>query len=321
MIQGLHDIVINPDLYFCVVRDGFVFTHLDIGNVYDALVIRCPEDCDISSSFKTRSSRSLEEHIELINKYQLEKIYVIAQDISFLLSCPSIKYIVIDPIINEGSKFDYSPLYELDSIIYLSCHTVYRDRLTSIDYSKLKSENLKYAFLGEFGHLNIESKTSIEELTICDDKSFEDLRKFSGLQNLKKLDLRCTGLKSLEGIENLVCIEQLLLFYNRNLKDISSLKDIFKSFKSLCIQNSPKITDFSCLDKLENLVNLSLYGGNVLPNLNFLNKMKKLKYFMFSMRVANNDLSPCMQIPYVNCEKGKKEYNYRNKDLPKNKSI
>lgn len=317
MIQGLHDIVINPDLLFCVVRDGYVFTHLDIGNIYDALVVRCPEDCDVSPSYKTSSSRSLKEHIELINKYQLEKVYVIAQDISFLLSCPSIKYIIIDPIINEGCEFDYSPLYELDNIIYLACHTEYRDRLTTIDYSKLKTKNLKYAFLGEFGHLNIESKTSIQELTIYDDKSFSDLSKFQSMINLEKLNLNCCGILSLNGIEDFVKMQQLILTYNKKLNDISSLKHISKSLKSLCIENSPKITDFSCLEELVNLEDLSLYGRNVLPNLNFLNKMKNLKYFIFSMQVEDYDLSPCLQIPYVECERGKKEYNYKNKDLPK----
>ena len=39
--------------------------------------------------------------------------------------------------------------------------------------------------------------------------------------------------------------------------------------------------------------------------------------FLFSMNVLDGDLTPCMKIPYVYCERNRKHYNLKNKDLPR----
>ena len=41
------------------------------------------------------------------------------------------------------------------------------------------------------------------------------------------------------------------------------------------------------------------------------------KVFTFSMSVYSCDLLPCLQMPYVDISKGKRECNLKNKDLPK----
>ena len=35
------------------------------------------------------------------------------------------------------------------------------------------------------------------------------------------------------------------------------------------------------------------------------------------MNVLDGDLTPCMKIPYVYCERNRKHYNLKNKDLPR----
>ena len=66
-----------------------------------------------------------------------------------------------------------------------------------------------------------------------------------------------------------------------------------------------------------NLEYLILDGSQTLPDLRFLKKMPKLKFFTFSMTVEDGDLTPCLDIPYARCDKGKKHYNLKDKDLPK----
>jgi hypothetical protein len=39
------------------------------------------------------------------------------------------------------------------------------------------------------------------------------------------------------------------------------------------------------------------------------------------MEIESGDLTPCLSVPYVWCKKGKKYYNLKDKDLPKNDSI
>ena len=110
------------------------------------------------------------------------------------------------------------------------------------------------------------------------------------------------------------------LQYIRNLYDINALSKIAKSLKILVIENCPKIKEFSCLYDLTELEHLELFGINKLPNLSFLSKMTKLKTFSFSMEVEDGDLTPCLEVPYVCCEKGKTHYNLKDKDLPKRKT-
>ena len=54
--------------------------------------------------------------------------------------------------------------------------------------------------------------------------------------------------------------------------------------------------------------------------LDFLRRMPKLKTFVLSMTVEDGDLTPCLEIPYASCDKIKRHYNLKEKDLPKNLS-
>lgn len=321
VINGLHDVCKSWDLLYSVEREGYIFTAMDISNVFDGIVVRNPENIDKISPKRSMSNHSLQEHIDFINKHKLEKAYIIANNIDFITQCPTLKHVIVNPIVNDNAFFDYSPLYELNNLESLSCNTTSNWRtVATVDYSKFKSNSIHSVGISKNGHINVDSLINVTNLSFSEVKSFNDLNSYKALVNLKKINITQSNLVSLSGIENLINLEEILLAYNRKLTDISSLKHISKSLKSLYIESSPKITDFSCLEQLESLEDLSLYGSNVLPNLNFLNKMKKLKYFIFSMHVGNNDLSPCLQIPYAVCEKGKKEYNYKNKDLPKNRT-
>ena len=71
------------------------------------------------------------------------------------------------------------------------------------------------------------------------------------------------------------------------------------------------------LEELENLETLYLEGNNSIPNLKFLDKLKNLQVFGFDVNVEDGDLSPCLRLPTVWCYQGRRHYNLKNKDLPK----
>jgi hypothetical protein len=143
------------------------------------------------------------------------------------------------------------------------------------------------------------------------------LTSVSNSQNLKRIWFLQSGLKSLSGIERFPKMQDLSFDYMRTLCYISQLSLVANSLRVLSIENCPKITDFSVLYDLVNLEHLYLCGKNELPSLDFLNKMKKLKTFVFSMNVADCDLSPYLQIPYASTYHNRKQYNFKDKDLPK----
>ena len=103
----------------------------------------------------------------------------------------------------------------------------------------------------------------------------------------------------------------------KRLEDISALEHIAESVEALCISGCPKVKDFSVLEKLVNLRHLELTGRNEISSLSFLNQMPQIQTFLFSMNVLDGDLTPCMKIPYVYCERNRKHYNLKNKDLPR----
>lgn len=315
--EAIIDIEILKKHY--IIRDGFVFTCLTPPtNVYDAIVIRNPEEADCFSPKHGFSSKSLEDHIEYVRKNEIERAIIIAEDISFIGQCPSLKWLNIIPSDNI-SEFDFSPLYSMSEITFLKCRTVHGNQFQYLSFAKYDSfKKLKNLFLIGAGHYNYAELTDLEYLMISENKKLDSLNGVFFSRNLAKIDISQTSIKTLSGIDTSKKMTSVNLSYNRSLKDISDLTKVSKTLKCLTIENCPKIEDFSCLYELTELEHLWLCGKNVIPSLSFLQKMRKLKTVTFSMEIADGDLTPCLDVSYAYCKKGKKHYNLRDKDLPKN---
>lgn len=100
-----------------ILRDGFVFTSITYPtNIYDAIVIKYPCNVPCLSPRVEASTHCLEEQISFINKYKIEKALIIAENIDFIIQCPTLKYLRIIPADSAGNNFDYSPLYEMPEL-------------------------------------------------------------------------------------------------------------------------------------------------------------------------------------------------------------
>ena len=317
--EKITDLTILRNNYF--LRDGYVFTSWnDYPQTFNVIVIKFPNDAIGNTRIFPNSSHSLEEHICLIREEKIERALIIADDISFVTECPSLKMLSIFPAKTAGNAFDYSPLYSMSQIKSLNCQTIYGEReewLSSIDYSKI----LGLIDLGVYGkgHLNYADINTLEKMWVSNIKDCDDLYQVSCSNELKEITICQCNIKSLAGIEQYKKIQSLDLSNNRLLSDISMLNKVKSSLRLLNIDGCAKIADFSCLYELKKLEHLSLKGSNRIPDLRFLEGMKNLKTFTFSMEVENGDLSPCLQIPYVSSSKNKKWYNLKEKDLPKKK--
>lgn len=295
---------------FSPVTDDFYFQD-------DFLVILWPFEVVWESPVLARSRKTLEEHIQYVQKNQLEKVYVVAEDISFLRQCPSITSVKIIPAYS-AAEFDYSPLYDMPNLREMNCQTVYghKDALKAdLDYSRFPSLQCVYAS-GAKGHRNLESVKGLRHLYLGQGQpASKELTGFD-FPELVNLDLCQSPIRSLNGIEQAACLQKLSLSYCRSLEDVNALASIGDTLTSLEIESCGKIKDFSWLYHLSNLENLVLFGSNTLPNLGFLKSMPNLKSFRFTMNVLDGDLGLCKNVPYVYC-KNRKHYNLKDEDLPK----
>lgn len=311
-----------------VFRDGFVFTSIRKPvNVFNAIVLRSPSDCDCQSPKVGISTRTLEEHIALINRYQLKFAIVIAEDIHFLRDCPSLEIIDVIPAKTSTPDFDFSPLYTMPNLKSLSCSTYVgnpydrNQKHTTIDYAFMNGlQDLKISDASDKGHYNIHNLSSLKSLQLTG-ASGQDLSGIIGSKELDTLYLMQCKFRSLAGIEKAQGLRCLYLNYCRSLQDIGTLLSARDTLTALEIENCPKIKDFSCLSEMHKLEFLKLRGGNSLPSLAFMKELPNLKTFVFNMEVLDGDLSPCLNLSWAYSERNRKCYNLRDNDLPKRKFV
>ncbi len=320
---NIHEVITDVSVFSkrYILRNGFAFTTITYPhNVYDAVVVKYPNNAPCFS-FKLNYPHSLEEQVEFINKYKIEKAVIISNNIDFITMCPTLKHLRIIPAEDSGNGFDYSPLYNMSQIKSVHCPTVYGFREefhTSVDCSKIKG--LEDIHIGKSGYENFNKVETLKSLGLTH-YNRADLSEAFNSKVLDTLAIFCSKIKTLEGIQNSKRMQCLYLYYNRSLQDISSLGMVRKTLRALCIENCPKINDFSVLGELENLEFLMLLGSNELPSLSFLKTMKNLKTFIFSMNVKDGDLSACLDLSYVYSEKNRRHYNFKDAELPKGQYV
>lgn len=170
MLDQINEVITDSSVFskHCIMRNGFVFTAITHpANVYNAIVIKNPNKVRCFSPRMDDSTHSLEEHIELINKYKLEKALIIADNIDFITRCPTLKQVSIVPADTAGNDFDYSPLYRMPEIKNLHCAVIYGFRnefSTSIDYSKING--IEDIHVSDSNHKNYENLETLKSLGI-----------------------------------------------------------------------------------------------------------------------------------------------------------
>ena len=267
---------------------------------------------------------SIDEYVEYINSYEIKEAEIIMPSLAFLDKCPTLKRIKISPVSTAEQKFDFSTIHrslELESLNCINefCFLEKREMSQAVDIDCSKFSNLKYLSISaNRGSINYENLDSLQTLIVGGYNNAEgNLKGMFSSKIVDTLQLNECGERSLDGIEISEKMQCLYLSYNRKLEDISALAKVKSTLKALRIVNCAKIKDFSILNELENLELLEVWGTNSLPDLKFLNNLKKLKTFIFNVNILDGDLTPCLNLSYVYCGKSKKYYNLSDKDLPK----
>lgn len=314
----------TEEFYGCqapVNRCGFKFVSGYKLYIYNDLVVYSPDSARADGGYIGPPGRTLEEHIALINTMKLDKATIIAEDLDFLPRCPSLRHISIQFSKGADRELDFSPLYELPQVesVHIAAPNMGLTKGPAIHIDFTRLHGLRSVSVGTNDVYNYHLVPTLEELWHSNDRRHRNLTEISCSPHLKRLDLLCCSTKSLEGIGRFP-LQQVNLSYLRGLEDISALSGCADTLRALSIDACGRVRDFSCLHDLHNLECLHLMGGQVLPDLSFLRKMPKLRIFTFSMTVEDGDLTPCLEVPYVWCAKGKKHYNLKDRDLPKDES-
>ena len=241
-----------------ILREGFPFTSVTYpANVYDAILIKPFGATSFSPRFPT-FKHSIDDYVVFINKYNLDKAVVIAEDISFLTKCPTLKYLNIIPSDTADNNFDFSPIFSLPELLSLCCNTEYGynfSKKSTIDYSNVNG--LVNLSMSGTGHLNSNEIKTLKSISVSDYKENNLYKLFNSI-HLDTLQIVNSSIRSLEGIEQSEKLQCLDLSYNRRLEDIALLENFSKSLKYLEIVNCPKIKDLSIIEKFEKLETLKM---------------------------------------------------------------
>lgn len=264
--------------------------------------------------------RSILMYSEYINSHSIEQAEIHLPSLDILYKCRNLKFLKIIPSIDSADNYDFSPIYELDTVMYLQCNTGYGGRLSyngEIDY--LRVNGLEFlSVVDDKYNINYNRIETLKSLSIGEYKpKSRDLTELFSSKTLDTLWMMKAQIKSLVGIDQSNKMQCVYLHRSPMLENINSLSKVSKTLKALRIEKCPKIRDFSVLAELKNLELLELSGSNVLPDLGFLKSMKNLKTFIFDMNVLDGNLSNCLGLSYVYSEKSRKHYNLADKDLPK----
>ena len=102
-------------------RGDYLFAPMKTANVFDAIVVKSPQDASSSSPQYPAARRSLYDCISVIKQYELTKAIVIADELSFLHDCHSLTDLVVIPADKAAVPFDFTPLYDMPNLRYLEC--------------------------------------------------------------------------------------------------------------------------------------------------------------------------------------------------------
>lgn len=273
---------------------------------------------NVKSAIEINDVNSINRYINYINKHKIEQAVISLPDIKIIRSCPSLRFLRIFPHIDSPNNYDFTPLYDMEKISALSVVTQYGAKGNyrgDIDFSKIRG--LEYLNFGITNRtVNYADIPSLKTLAIGGYKN-HDLHGLFSSEILDTLALNSCSEESLDGIEASSEIQCVTLIYNRKLRDISALERVKNSLRSLNIEHCAQISDFSVIEKLENLEKLFIRGSTPISNLEFVNRMKNLKTLILDVPIISGDITPCLKLQYASVGTDRRHYNLKNRELPK----
>lgn len=129
---------------------------------------------------------------------------------------------------------------------------------------------------------NIGNCIQLETLTLTNYKALDkDLSELQRLVNLKNFRLFKSNIESLNGIEGMVLLNDLMLYSLPKLTSIDKIQELSANLRTLELETCKSIGSYNCLSGLVNLEKAIISKCAPFDNLTFIPGMKKLKHFTF----------------------------------------
>lgn len=191
--------------------------------------------------------------------------------------------------IRLDGNIDISPINSLENLEYFESDN---NRIVGkIDFNNFP--NLRYLKFGysDYVFTNFESLKTLVDLDV-NNWPYDNLERMRHLGKLRILEFKfAKKLKSLEGIEILENLSELYFYSAPHLEDINALEAVAANIKKISFELANKVKDFSVLEKMCNLEKLYLFRCAPLHSIQFLKKLKNLKYVYIGTEVLDGDVA------------------------------
>lgn len=225
------------------------------------------------------------------------------ETLDFLGECSFLKELRIDCI----NSHDYSFLNNLIDIEKLSLGQCIFGK-NNINLSK--NINLKELTLNfkNNNFIGFENCINIEELNLIYFNE-KDFVKFSSLVNIRKLNSKISKIYSLNGLNFLNKLQNIVIGNSINLNSINSINGL-KSIVTLSFNGCININDFKSLDNLPNLEYLDLIDCGTIDSIKFISNFHSLIEInlLGNTIVKDGDMTPLKAIKNASFE-FKEHYN------------
>ncbi|MFN3195251.1 MAG: hypothetical protein ACE364_04800 [Chlorobiota bacterium] len=203
-----------------------------------------------------------------LNGIKIDTMWEVEDDLSFLRDFTFLEGLDISGV----DKYNFGFLKYLKNLKTLSIRI---NAEGQIDFSNLK--NLKNLTLHWKGNevTGLEKCLNLETLCLVE-FSEKNLMNISHFRNLNTLKIKTSSLKSLDGMENLLKLKNIVLGNCRSLKDISNLGAL-NNLTKLEIDTCSKIHDYSTLAQAENLKELRIVNCRNINSIKFIERLNKLE--------------------------------------------
>jgi internalin A len=147
-------------------------------------------------------------------------------------------------------------------------------------------------------------------LSLCLNEFKEhDLSKINSLRNLTDIQIKTSSIQSLNGLQELVDLQNLDIGNCRKLQTIRAINHLSK-LKELCFSICPNIKDYGEVTDLPKLEILNLTDCGKVQSLKFIDRFSSLQKLLLlgNTVIVDGDLNPAKRIKYF----GYKHYNHYN---------